>query len=136
MASYGSWKMKYFNAMVLILAEQNRIKRSGDGTTILHCKIHGKIFKKSFKLPFYNYWPSERNLFCSKQFLVLPFVMKDIYFYQNFNQIFTLKADSCHILGSLKQFAANAEVLNKVLNQLHKTYLDDMYIQLLNVMKP
>ena len=48
--------------------------------------------------------------------------MKDIYVDQNFNQICTVKAYSCHILGSLKQFAANVEVWNKVLNQLRKTF--------------
>ena len=57
--------------------------------------------------------------------------MNGVYFYQNSNQMSTLKTNSCHILGSIKQFAANVEVLNEALNQLHKTYLHDMYIQLL-----
>ena len=43
----------------------------------------------------------------------------------------TLKTNSCHILGSIRQFEAKVEVLNKALIQLHKTYLHDMYIQLL-----
>lgn len=57
--------------------------------------------------------------------------MKDIYFHQNSNQMPTLKTNSCHILGSIRQFEAKVEVLNKALIQLHKTYLHDMYIQLL-----
>ena len=57
--------------------------------------------------------------------------MKGIYFYQSSNQISTLKANLCHPLGAIKQFVAKVEVLSKVLNQLYKTYLRDMYVQLL-----
>ena len=55
--------------------------------------------------------------------------MKDIYFYQSSNQISTIKANSRHFLGSIKQFVAKVEEFNKVLNQLHKTYSHDMYAQ-------